>query len=817
MILRNSQEPRPIFKNRPGLAAFLAVIIGIALADKLRIEWSIAVYFLVGSLLVLPGIVLIKIQVLRNLIGLLICVSLGLSLYSFAIHDQESAPLARFAENAGRCKVTGVVTQIDEIRQGQLLIVSVSEVVQDSLRVNVEGNLAVTLGEPKEDASVPLPLVGDSITVYADIFPLRLQRNPYASSYDERLKYHYGAHATADLNSRFDYNVTPTQDQSILGQVALFFARVKTSCDRILAASIKDTEASAFVRAVVLGTRSDIPESTVLDFKYSGLTHLLAISGFNIALVGALVAQGLLLLGIRRRVIRLPITAMTVAFYCLVVGLEPSVLRAFVMVELYILALLLERKSDLANIAALTALVHIVIDPFVVHDAGFQLSYAAVFGFALVQPHLTRLFERPQDEREYGDALQWLQHSVILSVAAFIATTPVLLFHFRQTSVVVLLANLVAIPIAAVITTLGFILLPLGLLLPQAAQVHGDAIAWSVQLLTTCSSLLASMTGGGWVINLNIWMILLGSAVTLWVLQVRTRRAFTKRLIGVCCSLLLVTLFIPTSTGSLLPQNELTVVFADVGQGDATIVRTPSGKCYMFDFGPLNGSDLNFSARPYASILQVEGIDRMEAGFITHLHRDHYGSAFSAAFSDKVNTIYTVGDRTSDEFAYSLDSIVRTKEIAVRTLNTGETIELDQGVKLYVLGPDSTGRVDHINNDRSLVLKIVYGSSSILLLGDIEQQAEKELVSRYGEFVRSDVVKVAHHGSISSSTSELVHAASPKYAVISCGRNNRFGHPHRKVVSRWLRRGAEVLRTDLSGAILFSTNGTRLHQLDWKD
>src|SRR5687768_16266756 len=133
MIPANSQEPRPIFKNRPGLAAFLAVIFGIVLADQLRIEWSIAIYILVAALLALPGAVFLKVLPLRNALGLLICASLGLSLYSFAIRDYESTSLARFAENAGRCKVCGIVKQIDETRQGHLLIVQVSDVVQDSV------------------------------------------------------------------------------------------------------------------------------------------------------------------------------------------------------------------------------------------------------------------------------------------------------------------------------------------------------------------------------------------------------------------------------------------------------------------------------------------------------------------------------------------------------------------------------------------------------------------------------------------------------------------------------------------------------------
>lgn len=289
------------------------------------------------------------------------------------------------------------------------------------------------------------------------------------------------------------------------------------------------------------------------------------------------------------------------------------------------------------------------------------------------------------------------------------------------------------------------------------------------------------------------------------------------RLFATACFIAVSSLFIDLSTPSVMPESELSIMFSDVGQGDATVLKTPDGSCYMFDFGPLNGSDPNFSARAYAPLMQVEGIEKVEAGFITHLHRDHYGAAISAAHSDAIENIYTVGDRTSDEFAFGLDSVVREKSIKVRSLHSGQVLQLAGGVKIYVLGPDSSDRTDRINNDRSLALMIVYGKTSILMLGDIEQEGERELVERYGDWLKSDVVKVAHHGSISSSTSELVHAASPGYAIVSCGRNNHFGHPHQKVVSRWLRTGADVLRTDLDGAIILSSNGQRVQQIHWRD
>lgn len=813
-----SEKPRPIFKNRPGLAAFIAIISGAAIASYYRVSWSLAILILVASALLLFAATYMRLRSLVNVVALISCAIVGSAIYSFAIHEHEISPLVRIAELGGRSKVTGIVATIEETRRGNLMIVQTSLLERDSTKLDASGELAVTMGQAFEDADVALPELGDTIILYAEIFPLRPERNPFTGSYDDRLKFHYGADATAELNSRFDYDLRRTHERTLRQDAERFFASIRYNCDRALSLSIQDSEASAFVRAVVLGTRGDIPQRVVQDFRYSGLTHLLAISGFNIAVVSLLIAQALLFLGIRRRAIRLPVTAIGVAFYCLVVGLEPSVLRAFVMIELFILSLVIERKSDLTNIAALTAIANIFIDPLVIHDAGFQLSYAAVFGFALIQPQLSRLFE-PSEKTEVNHertVIEWLRHSLVLSLAAFLATAPILIFHFRQVSLVVLIANLLAIPLAAMITTLGFILIPLHYFWPAAALIYGDAITWSVNVLILSSSWMASVTGSGLMVDLDLLTILFITFAGLWIIYAERRAQVLLRAAFAAVALLAASNFIDLGTRRILPENELSVVFADVGQGDAALVRTPLGKCYMFDFGPLNGSDLNFSARPYASLLQVEGIDRLEAGFLTHLHRDHYGAAFSAAYSDKLTTIYTVGDRTSDEFAFELDSLVRDREIKVKTLHSGQILELEQGLRIYVLGPDSTERSNAINNDRSLVLKIVYGNTSVLMLGDVEAEAEQQLVARYGSMLKSDVVKVAHHGSRSSSTAELVRVTHPKYSIVSCGRHNHFGHPHRSVLSRWLRSGAEVLRTDLAGAIILTSNGTTFRQLPWR-
>jgi competence protein ComEC len=204
------------------------------------------------------------------------------------------------------------------------------------------------------------------------------------------------------------------------------------------------------------------------------------------------------------------------------------------------------------------------------------------------------------------------------------------------------------------------------------------------------------------------------------------------------------------------------------------------------------------------------------------MHIDHYGGATPMLQKISCEALYTSGERTSGYFAYRLDSISQALHIPVIRVQQGDNLAIENDLNIYVLNPERTS--DEVMlplssegmNHHSLALKVVYKRSSALLLGDIEAADEERLVKRYGDFLRSDIVKVAHHGSHTSSSQEFIKAAKPKYAVISVGRHNGFGHPAPAVIRRWINSGATVLRTDKEGAMLFQSDGNIFRKTDWQ-
>jgi competence protein ComEC len=263
-------------------------------------------------------------------------------------------------------------------------------------------------------------------------------------------------------------------------------------------------------------------------------------------------------------------------------------------------------------------------------------------------------------------------------------------------------------------------------------------------------------------------------------------------------------------------KGKLTVTFFDVGQGDATLIRTPSGKNYMIDFGGKGQSRRSESERSILPFLRAEGISSIDGAFVSHMHYDHYAGLESLLKAGYIKQIYSCGEKTENLTAYALDSIAFYSKIPVEQVLQGREFSDDE-LSIYVLSPaaNSNGVVED-KNHRSIIIKLVYRNTSFLFLADAESGTERELTARYGTFLKSDVVKVAHHGSKTSSAQELISLTKPSYAIVSVGEHNSFGHPNENVLERWHGSGARVLSTAYSGALIFQSDGETVNQIDWK-
>lgn len=824
--------PKNIF-SRPALTCFLASASGVAFSRIINAHLLLEI-ILSAALIFLCGILAFyfrsKWKIVPPILRILAFSSLGFLLLTFEEYRFEESLINKTAAiYSGEAVIYGrVISNPEESTSSASFFLETDSLQIDSLAIHSREKISVTVsGMQKAGRAFP-PRIGQRVKLFAELEHIESAKNPYEISFDIKGKEHDGIRARAYLHSPYDLYITESYSQlSLLENAEQFFQGLFDRSKAIIANSIDDSLTKGFVGAVVLGDKTGLTAETLDDFQRAGLTHLLVVSGFNVSIVALLVYYLLRLIGLSFRRLRISLSMLTVLFYCLVVGLEPSVVRALIVIEFILISRFLERKPDIGNLTAGAALVTILLHPYDLFDIGFQLSYGAVFSIIFFYPTFEKLFITEKIRQGKTFLFKTVHRTLqgfFVSLSVFLGLLPVFLFHFHRVSIVGLGVNILAIPLTAIITIFGFLPVPISLISGWLGSIYGEACLWMTKIIGFAAHFSGKFDWS--VVQLprpQTIIILFYVAAIFFIIRSLSRKTFFGRsLIVMSILFLLYTLSVPFAYSLVKSSGKVSLLFFDVGQGDAMLLTAPNGKSYLIDFGGITKNYSAIADRRIAPFFKAEGISQLDGGFITHMHIDHYGGAVSMIQNVSCKALYTSGERTTGYAAYRLDSISQALHIPVVRVRQGDKIDITNDLHIFILNPETT--TDEISlplssegmNHGSLALKVVYKNSSALLLGDIEGRDEESLVERYGNFLYSDIVKVAHHGSNTSSSQSLVKAAKPNYAVISVGKHNTFGHPTPSVVKRWIRSGAAVLRTDKEGALLFQSDGSAFRKIDWR-
>lgn len=266
-----------------------------------------------------------------------------------------------------------------------------------------------------------------------------------------------------------------------------------------------------------------------------------------------------------------------------------------------------------------------------------------------------------------------------------------------------------------------------------------------------------------------------------------------------------------TETKSAAVQNggegRLSVHYLDVGQGDSEFVQLPNGECMLIDAG-----DMNYGGEITEQIKSL-GYDKIDYLIATHPHADHIGGMSEVIENFEIGEIYMPRATTNTATFEELLNTISDKGLSISTARSETVIEEGGGLTMEFLAPCSA-EYDDLNN-YSAVLKITYNDSSFIFTGDAEDVSENEMLENSYSKLNADVLKVGHHGSKYSTTEDFLNAVSPEYAVISCGKDNSYGHPHSETVKRLTDAGVKLYRTDRLGAVTISTNGDGSYDVDY--
>jgi len=585
---------------------------------------------------------------------------------------------------------------------------------------------------------------------------------------------------------------------------------------------------AALGAGILLGVRSAIAPEINDAFATAGLTHVVAISGWNIAIVAALVAAAVRPLARRPggRWTTAALAALTVGGYVLLTGASPSVVRAALMAAAMLVARLEGSRAHAASALALAALVMLLAAPPVLWDVGFQLSLLATAGLVWFGAPVERRLPRWPG---------WIREPVALTLAAQLTTLPVILVNFERLSLVAPIANVLVVPfvpIAMLFTALASVAGVLN------GSVHvplaGDSLAWLaggaawlvLRVIVWLGTTVASVPHAA--VDVRVppalavaWLPMLGLAS--WAIREpaaapaesmpheapgRLRRLLRRlaRPVPVCAGLVAVLLAITIASR---PDGLLHLTVLDIGQGDAILVEAPNGATMLIDGGPdpeltlrRMGANLPFFAR------------RIDLLVLSHPHQDHVAGLVDVLDRFRVGAVLHAGIPFANPAYDRLLTDAATTGVRVVVLRTGQALDLGAGATARVLYPTQADAEAPLPegdiNNGSIVLQLELGGFAALLTGDAEAPIESLLASR-GLLDAVDVLKVGHHGSNSSTTPGLVDAIRPSVAIISAGVGNEYGHPAPETLATLaVRPGIAVFRTDLDGDVEVVTDGTIL-------
>ena len=545
------------------------------------------------------------------------------------------------------------------------------------------------------------------------------------------------------------------------------------------------------IAALLLGRSAALDRGLAGEFRRGGLLHVLSISGLHVALIAALLFLLLRGMGVPRRAIDAAV-CLTVVVLAVGVGGRMPVLRAALTIAVFLVSRIFEKPISAFQAIGLSALAILAIDPAELWRAGFFLTYGAALGIASFAPPLVRLSRRIPSP---------IGVPVAVALAAQAALAPVLLWRFNTVSAASWLAAPLALPVAAALLALGaavlaFLLFGLPPAIPAKGFLAAESLIRGVARLTSKGTFLAATPPLAGAVALAVFLYLAG------------RRRPAARFAGIAGYLLLFAVLAfrtPGAPGGL----DFSVEALDVGQGDAFLLRSGRSAFLIDGGGRFEASDEEFGRTRLLPKLLDRGVVRLDGALLSHPHPDHALGLFSVIREIPVGGLYLGQGRDDGGILSRLEGAARERSVPVRRLRTGDVVPWGGGRLRVMRSGGRPFKQDPVNNE-SVVAIFEKGDRRVLFTGDAGTPVEDELLRSGQPLPRVDLIKVGHHGSRTSSTPAFLAALAPRAALLSCGRNNRFGHPAPQTMETFARLRIPVFRTDLRSDVGFGVTARHL-------
>lgn len=615
--------------------------------------------------------------------------------------------------------------------------------------------------------------VGDMLLINGTYLEPDVARNERGFNYKEYLK-------TLEIYGTVEINHYKVIKKGRINKLILYTARLKEILKSNISKVIKKAENKNLLIAMILGDTEDLSEELKTDFLNSNLYHILSVSGGQVSNIIIGITILFRLLKIHKKIMDVLCIVILIEFMFLT-GLTPSIIRACIMCIISLISGLIIRRYDIANSLGISLLIILINNPFAINSLSVLLSYFGFLGIIVLGSFTIKEVNKVIK----NNILRYILNIVISSVAAQIFIFPIILYIFGTISLTFIFSNLLIIPLSTVITIIGLFIMICPL------QIFGfvePLIELTINIVGFFSNIGISKI---YCIIPNIKEIITYYVMSLYLYYMLRRdyiykiKHFFRKYKKILVLILLLCIGI-----SFIYKNipkDLYINFIDVGQGDSTLITTQFNKKILIDGGGSEfGSTFDVGEKTLLPYLLKKKIHKLDYVIISHFDSDHVGGILTILEELNVKQVLIPKQVEYSENYNKFLDIIKKRNIKIKIVEEGNTINIDKNTYLDILWPEEKQITDNVLNNNSLIVRLCYKNFKMLFTGDIEEIAEQRLLQKYEntEKLTADILKVAHHGSKSSSIAEFLEKVNPRIALIGVGKNNKFGHPNAGVLDR---------------------------------
>lgn len=571
---------------------------------------------------------------------------------------------------------------------------------------------------------------------------------------------------------------------------------------------LNETEAS-LCKGLILGKTEEIEESIKENFRIVNISHILAISGLHVTyIVMFITAISQRIIGKKYGTV---LVIIVLIFYMFLVGFTPSIVRASTMGILVNLAFLVHRKNNFWNSLALSLLLILLNNPYSILNIGLQLSYLATIGIVTFNKKIRKKFDNLnffennlliRKNNKIQLLLNKVKDTLSVMFSAQILILPIMIYNFNIFGTYFIISNFLVSIIIGIVIFLLILTVGISFLFFSISKFFSQILKILIQLLISISNIsklpfskiyiptpkISSIITYYFAIFIFDFLYKVYSKENITYYRIRNLIAIlkyrirkNKKKIKKMFILLLIVIF----AINILPKN-LQVHFIDVGQGDSTFIITPHNKTILIDGGGSLDKNFDIGEKTLVPYILDRGYTKIDYIFISHFDFDHVGGILSVLEDLKVGKVIIGKQFETSENYEKMIKIANEKKVEIIQVEKGKEIIVDN-IKFNIIWPDKENIIKENNlNNNSLVMKMIYKNFSMLFTGDIEEIAERKIIDTYkdnSDILKSEVLKVAHHGSKTSSINEFLNLVKPKIALIGVGENNKFAHPSGSIIS----------------------------------